>query len=476
MAEKALEPGALIAGRYRLERPLGEGGMATVWEAIHVVTRRVVAMKFLRESLRSKQELRLRFLIEASAASALQHPNVVEILDVFDAEEQLPVMVMELLRGETLGQKLDRDERLGLEETATLLLPVLSAVGMAHAHGIVHRDLKPDNVFLASTDAGIVPKVLDFGIAKLTAGHHAEHGAPALRTVTGSILGTPCYMAPEQATGDAPIDHRADVWSMGVILYECLSGTRPIEGENVAQVVARLVTAGIIPLERLAPDLPDEVSRAVTNMLVRDTLARTPDLREVFALLGRHTRAKAPGFGPPATGETPSAIASSVPTVLPAESLRKESRADPRAPTLLSQPMPSSLTLTTGRRVLQAKRSPAFTLAFAALVAGAVVLTVWLLRAPRPELPATIASSPTVAPPLESAAATAAEPSPPSTGPSSPASAAVPSTSAKKTSRPSPKSAPRAPAQRPAPAVRPPAPVAASKPADAELTFPGGRK
>ncbi len=471
MAEKALEVGALIAGRYRLERPLGEGGMATVWEATHVVTRRVVAMKFLRESLRHKPELRLRFLIEASAASALQHPNVVEILDVFDAEEQLPVMVMELLRGETLGQKLERDERLGLEETATLLLPVISAVGTAHALGIVHRDLKPDNVFLATTDAGLVVKVLDFGIAKLTAGHHAEHGAPALRTVTGSILGTPCYMAPEQATGDAPIDHRADVWSVGVMLYECLSGTRPIEGENVAQVVARLMTAGIIPLERLAPELPDEVTATVTKMLVRDTVSRTPDLREAFALLGRHTRARAPTFDVPATGDVASAAAPSPVRAVASPVSAPRERADPRAPTLLSQPIPSSLTLSTGRRVLASRRSPWFALSFVVLVGGALALTVWLLGGQRAEPSATAGSSPlpasaAVPAALDSTAAGSSSSVAPPTAPSS-----VPKS---KAPRPSPQHAARAPGTRVLTPAR--APVAAPESGDAELTFPGGRK
>jgi eukaryotic-like serine/threonine-protein kinase len=470
MAEKALERGALIAGRYRLERPLGEGGMATVWEATHMVTRRVVAMKFLRDTLRNKPELRLRFLIEASAASALSHPNVVEILDVFDAEEQLPVMVMELLRGETLGQKLERDERLGLEETATLLLPVISAVGIAHSLGIVHRDLKPDNVFLVNTDAGIVVKVLDFGIAKLTAGHHAEHGAPALRTVTGSILGTPSYMAPEQATGDAPIDHRADVWSIGVMLYECLSGTRPIEGENIAQVMARLVTAGIIPLERIAPDLPDEVAAAVSKMLTRDVTLRTPDLRDAFALLGRHTRVKAPGFGAPATGETPSSVA-----VLgaPPVSSSKWVATDARAPTLLSPTISSSVTLTTGRRVLAARWSPLFAVTFIALVGGGLAITLWLLRRPSDAPADALASSPEVipaAPPVLAAPAGAP------TQAASP-SAVLPSASAvaQRPTRWSPKAPTRAAAAR-APTVRAPAQDPAPKPQDSDLTFPGGRK
>src|SRR6185436_11140453 len=168
--------------------------------------------------------LRKRFLREASAASALQHPHVVEILDVFDFETHAPVLVMELLRGETLGKKLQRDERLSLEETAALMVPVVSALGAAHALGIVHRDIKPENVFLSDAGKERVVKVLDFGIAKLAAQPDCE--VSALHTNVGAMLGTPSYMAPEQAAGEG-VDHRVDIWSLGVLLYECLSGSRP---------------------------------------------------------------------------------------------------------------------------------------------------------------------------------------------------------------------------------------------------------
>jgi serine/threonine protein kinase len=337
MPDPSLRPGALIAGRYRLERLLGEGGMAIVWEATHTVTQRGVAMKFLRESLRDKEELRVRFHREASAASALHHPNVVEIVDVFDYEEGAPVMVMELFHGETLGDKLERDERLSLEETAALIVPVISAVGAAHALGIVHRDLKPDNVFLSQGPAGQVVKVLDFGIAKLTNGA----GARQLRTEAGSMLGTPCYMAPEQAQGNEVVDHRADIWSLGVMLYECLSGTRPIEGDDLVQVVTRLVSAAIMPLERLAPHLPHDVAATVMQMLARDPARRPADLSEVSRLFSTYTRTVAPPFGPASTGKAWAPTSEEV-----ARARIVHSKADPRGPTLLSAaPLPSSVTV-----------------------------------------------------------------------------------------------------------------------------------
>jgi serine/threonine protein kinase len=362
MPESAFTEGGLIAGRYRLDALLGEGGMGEVWAATHTVTRRAVALKFLKPSVRDKGGLRQRFLREASTASALKHPHVVEVLDVFDFEERAPVLVMELLEGETLGTKLARDGRLCLEETAALLLPVCSAVGTAHALGIIHRDLKPENIFLARVEDQTRVKVLDFGIAKLTAEHYLEGGRSALITDTGSMLGTPCYMAPEQAMGETSADYRADIWSLGVILYECLSGTRPIEGENLPQVVARLVSAGIIPLERLAPDLPHQVTALVTQMLSRERTRRPRSLEEISQVLGYYTTFRAPGFGAPSVEAPPS-----VPQSGPRETLRPRARlvasrdADPQGATMLSTPpvgssvaIESTPTPARPRRTLQA--------------------------------------------------------------------------------------------------------------------------
>ena len=298
MTGPEMSQGNLVAGRYRLDRHLGEGGMGSVWAATHVVTRRSVAMKFLKPALQNKSEVRQRFLREAQAASALRHPNVVEVLDVFDLEDRSPVMVMELLEGETLGQKLLRDERLSTEETAALMLPVVAAVGSAHAAGIVHRDLKPENIFLARVGDDIEVKVLDFGIAKLSAEHYLNQGQSVLVTEAGSMLGTPCYMAPEQIS-NVGVDHRADIWSLGVILYECLSGTRPIEGQNLAEVVARLLNEAITPLDRLAPELPHELSALVQQMLSREAKRRPQDLHELGKVLGHYTHVRIPAFGEP---------------------------------------------------------------------------------------------------------------------------------------------------------------------------------
>jgi serine/threonine-protein kinase len=429
MSESALNEGALIAGRYRLDHHLGEGGMGTVWAATHTVTRRSVAMKFLKDSMRHRKDLRERFLREAATASALKHPNVVEIIDVFDFEEQSPVMVMELLRGETLGQKLQRDERLSLEETAALLVPVVSAVGAAHAFGIVHRDLKPENLFLCEGGTSAV-KVLDFGIAKLTAERYLEGGPSALLTESGSLLGTPCYMAPEQASGEQPVDHRADVWSLGVILYECLSGSRPIEGESLPQVVARLMSAGIMPLERIAPELPGEVTALVKQMLTRDLGRRTASLVDVSKTLGRYTSVRAPEFGVPSTGR--GAAEATPKTMESAKSVRPKARivaspgADPRGPTMLSSP-PVNSSLQLSQVAAKSGRTP--------YVVGAAVLVLglggWVWGATRPspaaqtpsdELPTLPQAPSKAAAPVVEPAAAAAQASVAAPAVSSPAS------------------------------------------------------
>jgi len=281
--------------------------MGDVWEATNVSTGRAVAIKRLR--LAPGADLgdsgRARFMLEAQTACAVEHPNVVEILDFVESGEEPPIIVMELLRGETLAERVEREQALGVTETATLLLPVVSAVGTAHARGIVHRDLKPANIFLQQSGATTVVKVLDFGIAKWLG---ARPGEVPLRTETGSTLGTPCYMAPEQAMGERVIDHRADVWALGVILYECLSGMRPVEGENAAKIMVRLLSTGIMPIEKLVPAVPRELGALLMRMLARERAQRPPSLREVRAVLGALTAAQAPDFGEPevelATSET----------------------------------------------------------------------------------------------------------------------------------------------------------------------------
>lgn len=292
-----LAAGTLLAGRYRLDQRLGEGGMGEVWAATHTITRRRVALKFLKVSAATGSKMHKRFLREARAVSLVRHRGVVEVRDVFELEGGVPVMVMDLLIGETLGAKLERDKAIGADEVVALVLPAVDAIEAAHARGIVHRDLKPDNIFLEAAEGGqVVVKVLDFGIAKFTAteGDAAETG---VLTGTGSVLGTPWYMAPEQLCGEGNIDTRADVWSLGVILYECLSGRRPVEGSNVPQLVARVLRTPIVPIEQLVPELAPELARLVGRMLARSREDRPRDLAEVRQVLARLAPRASRSFG-----------------------------------------------------------------------------------------------------------------------------------------------------------------------------------
>jgi eukaryotic-like serine/threonine-protein kinase len=300
-----LAPGAVLADRYRLVRLLGEGGMGQVWEAVQLSTARSVAVKLLHASLnsRARSEMTKRMLREARAASSVEHPNVVDVFDVFELGDGTPVLVMALLRGRTLGHRLAQGAQgrgLSLADAAQLLLPVASAVGTAHANGVVHRDLKPDNIFLAEEGGRTTVKVLDFGIAKLVSNEH-EGGT---LTAAGTPIGTPGYMAPEQAMGERDVDHRADVWSLGAILYEALSGIRPVQADSVGQTIRKLFMDVIVPLVEHAPDLPLTVTKLVDRMLARERDLRPGDLREVASELARYTDVAVPAFGPPAPGKT----------------------------------------------------------------------------------------------------------------------------------------------------------------------------
>ena len=275
----------IIAGRYQLERLLGEGGVGSVWAAKHLATRKPVALKFLKRSADERHQRRL--LREARAAGAVRHPNVLAIHDVLELEEGSPVLVMDLLEGESLRQRLVRSARLSLSETAAILLPVASAIGAAHAAGIIHRDLKPENIFLCRT-RGV--QVLDFGIAKLTA-REGDAATTSGLTHTGEILGTPYYMSPEQIFGEQDIDARSDLWALGVILYECLSGQRPFQGANVGQVL-KAITTGSTP-SLAAPGLPREIVALVDRLLARERARRPSDVRSVGGVLGIYANATA---------------------------------------------------------------------------------------------------------------------------------------------------------------------------------------
>ena len=278
-----LVPGQIVGGRYRVDGFIGRGGMGEVYAATNESTGRRVALKMVSAEEVSDSKKR-RFLREAKAATAIEHDHVIDILDVFE-DDGTPVMVMELLDGESLASLLARRGRLSLAECATLLVPVGRALMSAHDKGIVHRDLKPDNIFLAKRGAKVVPKVLDFGIAKLLDPEAVISGTSGDQTKSESILGTPHYMSLEQAMGEKTIDHRTDIWAFGVILYEVLVGERPLQFDNIGQWYKLLLQEPVPSIHEAAPELDPRVADIIARCLVKDRDERLDDLGPVLDAL-----------------------------------------------------------------------------------------------------------------------------------------------------------------------------------------------
>ena len=268
------QPGAVVGGKYRIERPLARGGMGSVWVARHVQLGSEVALKFLDASFAASAAHRTRFEREARAAANLKSPHVVHVSD-YGFEGDAPYLVMELLEGEDLNQRLHRVGRMSLPETGRILTQAAKALRKAHEAGIAHRDLKPANLFLARVDDEEVVKVLDFGIAK------EQHAAVGEATKTGEIMGSPHFMSPEQIRAEKDLDHRTDIWSMGVILFRMLVGVLPFPGDQVGPVLAKILTDALPQPTRIAPDLPPAIDTFFLRALSRDRAQRFQSIAEM---------------------------------------------------------------------------------------------------------------------------------------------------------------------------------------------------
>ncbi|RLB49803.1 MAG: hypothetical protein DRI90_24245 [Deltaproteobacteria bacterium] len=276
-SDASVREGQILAGKYRLIELLGTGGMGAVWRAHHLTLDAEVAVKVLHPELARQEQILERFLREAKAAAQLRSPHVVQILD-HGLDDGVAFIGMELLEGESLAQRLERTGRLSAELTRLVMIHVGRAVTRAHQAGIVHRDLKPDNVFLVDNDGEIVAKVLDFGIAKRTMDELAEDATAPLETATGTLMGTPYYMGPEQLVSSGEIDHRADLWAMGVMTYECLCGTRPYGGATIGDVVLSVCSRPPpVPSERGA--VPRGFDEWFAKATQRDPAARHESAR-----------------------------------------------------------------------------------------------------------------------------------------------------------------------------------------------------
>jgi serine/threonine-protein kinase len=262
-----MEAGQTIAGKYRLNRLLGTGGMATVWSATNVFTEREFAVKFMLPQVARTPEAARRFLLEAKVSARINHPNIIEVIDVGQAEDGSLFLVMELLTGVSLDVAVRRQQPpMSLHDFLGIMKEVAVALSAAHRSGVIHRDLKPTNVFLhKDRDGRVVPKVLDFGVSKIL-----EEEANTALTMVGTVLGSPLYMSPEQAMGAAGIDGRTDVFAFGSILFESLSGQRAFDAPNFNALIVTIATKQPKSLDEVAPNLPEGVRKLVSECMVTD--------------------------------------------------------------------------------------------------------------------------------------------------------------------------------------------------------------
>jgi serine/threonine-protein kinase len=267
----SFEIGEVVGGKYRLERPIARGGMGNVWAARHLTLDTPIALKFMDPALAGTASARSRFDREAKAAATIKSAHVVQILD-HGVDEDLPFIAMELLEGEDLGGRLQRVYRMSLAEASTLLTQVARGLERAHALGIIHRDIKPRNLFLSKTPDGEIVKILDFGVAKVQTLGSGD-------TATGELVGSPHFMSPEQAHGARHVDHRTDLWSLGVILFRALTGERPFRGEGMGDVLVQIVRDEAPAPSSVAKDLPPEVDAFFKTALARDPAKRFSSAR-----------------------------------------------------------------------------------------------------------------------------------------------------------------------------------------------------
>jgi serine/threonine-protein kinase len=283
MSNRSPTPGVVIDNKYRLAERIGGGGMGDVFRAEVLAEGRSVAIKFLHPELAQNIEVGQRFFQEAQAVNRIRHPNVVDVIDT-GVCEMGPYMVMEYLDGESVGTALSRLGRFEVDAVVATLIPVLEALEAAHRVGIIHRDLKPENVFIARDAAkgAAVVRLLDFGIAKMLDG-----GPPGPRTRTGVVFGTPDYLSPEQATGEGPLDGRSDLFSVGVLMYELVTGMRPFRAPTAVATAFKVVHAEAPSIAAAGVHAEQKLEALVHRLLQKDATRRYQTAADVIRDLDR---------------------------------------------------------------------------------------------------------------------------------------------------------------------------------------------
>ncbi|MGH7281680.1 MAG: serine/threonine-protein kinase [Polyangiaceae bacterium] len=276
------QPGEVVAEKYRIEEPLGEGGMAIVFAAHHLLLDKPIALKILSPNLPRLPLLRERFLTEARAAARVESPHVAAVMDVGTLPGGLPFMVLERLEGCDLGELLLVERQLAIGDAVDYVLQALQGLAHAHTLGVIHRDLKPANLFLDhQTDGSAIIKIVDFGIAKLNATNPDGSGGTVSRhTQQGHAVGTPMYMSPEHVRNET-VDHRTDIWAMGVVLYELLTGQTPFEAEGIGETFGAVLNGKVVPAKTLRAEIPDALDAAISKCLARDLDDRWSDVAQL---------------------------------------------------------------------------------------------------------------------------------------------------------------------------------------------------
>ena len=437
--------GRTIGGKYLVTRRIGRGGMGTVYEAENQDVGKRVALKFIDREWAKDETIASRFAREARAANAIESEHIVQVFDA-GTDSGRPYIVMELLRGEDLGARLRRSGYIPPADALHVVAQVLRGLARAHEAGIVHRDLKPDNVFL-SERAGdpLFATIVDFGISKIA---RAKSGTvPLALTQRGIVLGTPFYMAPEQAQAFSDVDPRADLYSVGAILFECLTARPPHTGETYEQVIVSICMRDAPDVRSVRPDVADDVAAFVKTALSRHRDARFPSAAAMLEALRRFAP-KEPPIALLAKGTTlPLEVTDAYSPTAPAGAPTDVSWARAEVARLESRPRPRP-------------RAAVIATACVALLAGlgitaGVVSAVSEAHEPRPPLPA---AAPSASPHEDVSAQAAPSPPPPpvaevASAPRAPAQAPVPTASSTPVRRVAPRTPPPAVVPRPRPAV-----------------------
>jgi serine/threonine-protein kinase len=371
-------------GNYRVTELIGEGGMGVVYLAEHPAIGRRAAVKILRDGLTDNAEITARFFNEARAANAIRHPGIVEVFDCGTKPSGVSYIVMELLEGEPLAERLRRVGILPIEEARRIAVQTASALAAAHAADIVHRDLKPDNLYLVPDErdaAAELVKVLDFGIAKLG---QTGSGPVSVRTRTGSVMGTPAYMSPEQCRGTREIDHRTDIYALGVILFEMVCGRPPFVSDGFGEMIHMHLNEPPPSPRSFNSAVPEYMERLILWCLAKDPADRVQTMSDVHAALTGRPTLPNPAI---AGTQTPSARTPSARTPTPA--------ATPPVSTTFSAAAQASAHRIDVAPAPRGRRAPAMLLGALAVLAVGVWLTrgVWM---PHHADTVTIAPGPTV--------------------------------------------------------------------------------